>query len=173
MSGEMTIEVPTARKILLINLISALLTAAVIFAAVRFLPVRGLLGGAVLAVLAYVFFHGFYTLVTNCLAASMTRTVEWELTEDSLLLEGMYPKSRKADILSYDEIESVYIWKNRTPIGRGMQGLTVNISVPHDNFYFRSLISGDAGELEKSEQSVRDFLSGLSAYTDKIDTALL
>lgn len=173
MSGKMTIEVPTARKILLINLVSCLLTGAVIFAAVRFLTLKGLLGGAVLAVTAYILFHVFYSLATNAMAASMTKEVKWEMSADFLLLAGMYPESRKADIFTYDEIEKVYIWKNRTAIGQGLPGLTVNITIPHDNLYFRSLRHGTLEQVSQSEEEVRAFLIELSRHTKQVDTALL
>ena len=129
-TGTLLIQDRAVRTVLPPLLLSLLLDALVCAIAIPLLYVffsqaSGAARGAGTALLAYGLFRILYPLVSRRFPSGGTRAVSWEVTADTLSLDGRRTVR--------DSIKTVHVWPNRDSLGNPLPGWVVNIETTGQN----------------------------------------
>lgn len=151
MSGELTLENSTWRRMLLVLLPSVILSGALTYLTVFRLPLEGLGLAITAAVLVYVFFRLLYPFLARLFPQSGDGSVTWVVSRSALTLGDR--------VIPLDAIQMVHCWPNRDALGNTSCGWTVNIETTGKNLLLRS--RGDGEEGKRSARQLRSLVIAL------------
>lgn len=151
MNGTLILERHSLRNSIPPLLGAVILSAAIMAAITRQMPLSGARLGMVAAGLTYLCFRLLYPMLSELLPGGGQEEASWEVTRDVLVLDR--------EILPRSHIHRIHVWPNRDALGHRLPGWTVNLEMNGDNILLRSLRHGAAEEA--STKAIEELIHAL------------